>query len=138
LEVIETDQLSKSYGGIKALSDLTIKIKPGQAVGFLGPNGAGKSTTIKILCGLIRATNGRAWVGGVEVTPGEVQHLSKVGALVEVPEFYPYVTPMEILGYLGRLRGMKSQDISIRADEVLGDVDLMSGRTRRSVASAEA
>ncbi len=123
-EVIVAEGLSKSYGSLKALSDLNITIRKGQAVGFLGPNGAGKSTTIKILCGLIKATSGRAYVGGVEVTPGGVKHLAGVGALVEVPEFYPQLTPDETLSHLAKIRGVKPSDIPFRIDEVLADVNM--------------
>jgi ABC-2 type transport system ATP-binding protein len=124
MDVIVTEGLSKSYGSLTALNDLNIKIRRGQAVGFLGPNGAGKSTTIKILCSLIKPSKGRAYVNGVEVLPGEVGHLGSVGALVEVPEFYPYLTPVETLSYLARIRGMKPSSVPSRIDEVLADVNL--------------
>jgi ABC-2 type transport system ATP-binding protein len=124
MDVIVTEDLTKSFGSLTALSDLDLKIKSGQAVGFLGPNGAGKSTTIKILCGLLRATSGRAYVNGVEVTPGNVTHLATIGALVEVPEFYPYLTPEETLSHLAKIRGVKTSHISSRIDEVLADVNM--------------
>ncbi len=105
MDAIITEELAKSYGPLKALSSLNITIRKGQSVGFLGPNGAGKSTTIKILCSLIKPTSGRAYVNGIEVQPGGIEHLGSVGALVEVPEFYPYLTPDETFRYLAKIRG---------------------------------
>jgi ABC-2 type transport system ATP-binding protein len=124
MEAIVTENLTKRFGSLAALSDLSIKIKSGQAVGFLGPNGAGKSTTIKILCSLIKATSGRAYLSEVEVTPGSVKHLASIGALVEVPEFYPYLTPEETLSHLAKIRGVKTSVIPSRIDEVLADVNM--------------
>ena len=124
MEAIVTENLTKRFGSLAALSDLNVKIKSGQAVGFLGPNGAGKSTTIKILCSLIKATSGRAYLSGVEVTPGSVKHLASIGALVEVPEFYPYLTPEETLSHLAKIRGVKTSVIPSRIDEVLADVNM--------------
>jgi ABC-2 type transport system ATP-binding protein len=124
MDVIVTEGLSKSYGSLTALNELSIKIRKGQAVGFLGPNGAGKSTTIKILCSLIKPTRGSAYVNGMEVVPGCVEHLGSVGALVEVPEFYSYLTPEETLSYLGKIRGMRTSSIPSRIDEVLADVNM--------------
>lgn len=131
MDVIVTEGLTKSFGSLTALGDLNLKIRAGQAVGFLGPNGAGKSTTIKILCGLIRATSGRAHIGGVEVTPGSVKHLASVGALVEVPEFYPYLTPEETLNHLAKIRGMETSVIPSRIDEVLADVNMTKWKNTR-------
>jgi ABC-2 type transport system ATP-binding protein len=124
MEAIVTENLTKRFGSLAALSDLNVKIKSGQAVGFLGPNGAGKSTTIKILCSLIKATSGRAYLSGVEVTPGSVKHLASIGTLVEVPEFYPYLTPEETLSHLAKIRGVKTSVIPSRIDEVLADVNM--------------
>ena len=125
MEAIVTENLTKRFGSLAALSDLSVKIKSGQAVGFLGPNGAGKSTTIKILCSLIKATSGRAYLSGVEVTPGSVKHLASIGALVEVPEFYPYLTPEETLSHLAKIRGMEASITPTRIDEVLADVNMI-------------
>lgn len=100
-------------------------------VGFLGPNGAGKTTTIKILTNLITATSGRAFLHGVDVTTDPKRALSQVGAVVETPEFYPYLTPVETLAYLGSIRGMPSVDIKKRTHEVLHEVKLDEWKTTR-------
>jgi len=65
--MIETERLSRDYGGTRALSDLSMRVEPGEILGFLGPNGAGKSTTVKILTGLIQPSSGRASVAGFDI-----------------------------------------------------------------------
>lgn len=129
--MIELQQLSKSFGPIKAVDDLTLKVEKSTTVGFLGPNGAGKTTTIKILTNLIGATGGRALLNGVDVVSDPKKALAHVGAVVETPEFYPYLTPVETLAYLGRIRGMSSSDIARRTNEVLQQVKMEQWRSTR-------
>jgi ABC-2 type transport system ATP-binding protein len=122
--MIELQNLSKAFGPLKAVDDLSIKVPAGLTVGFLGPNGAGKTTTIKILTNLITATGGKALLNGVDVTTNPKKALANVGAVVETPEFYPYLNPLETLAYLGRIRGMGSKEIVVRSHEVLSEVKL--------------
>lgn len=91
----------------------------GAMVGLVGPNGAGKTTAIKILTGLIRSTFGRAFLNECDVVKYPKVALKGVGAVVEVPEFYPFLTPIETLQFLGRLRGMDEERILSRAEELL-------------------
>ena len=129
--MIELQNLSKSFGPINAVSNLTLAVEKGTTVGFLGPNGAGKTTTIKILTNMISATNGRALLNGVDVISHPKEALAHVGAVVETPEFYPYLNPVETLSYLGRIRGMSPNDIKIRTNEVLDMVKLAEWRSTR-------
>jgi ABC-2 type transport system ATP-binding protein len=129
--MIELQQLSKSFGPIRAVDSLDLKVPRGSTVGFLGPNGAGKTTTIKILTHLISATSGRAFLSGVDVIEDPKRALAHVGAVVETPEFYPFLTPVETLAYLGRVRGMSQRDISRRTDEVLHQVKMDQWRSTR-------
>jgi ABC-2 type transport system ATP-binding protein len=124
LEAIVTEGLTKYYGKILALNNLSLKIDSGHCVGFLGPNGAGKSTTIKILCSLIWPTKGKAYVNGHDATKESSRALENVGAMVETPEFYSYLTPDEVLSYVGKLRGMSSQSLKPRITQVLETVKL--------------
>src|ERR1700692_3803636 len=73
---VEIDNLVKQFGDFVAVDHVSMRVKPGEIFGFLGPNGAGKSTTIRILCGLLAPTSGRAMVGGVDVvaSPETVKH----------------------------------------------------------------
>jgi ABC-2 type transport system ATP-binding protein len=124
LEAIVTEGLTRYYGKILALNELSLKIDAGHCVGFLGPNGAGKSTTIKILCNLIRPTRGKAFINGYDAVAEPIGALKSVGALVETPEFYAYLTPVEVLSYLGKLRGIADRDLKQRIKQALETVKL--------------
>lgn len=123
-EVIKTVGLTKRYNGFPALDKLTMTIGSDVVVGFIGPNGAGKTTTIKILTSLIRASAGEAFIEGINVRADPKGALMNVGSVVEIPEFYPYLTPVETLAYLGKLRGMRRSYIEERTAEVLDEVHL--------------
>jgi ABC-2 type transport system ATP-binding protein len=129
--VIELQNLSKSFGPIKAVDNLTLQVPKGKTIGFLGPNGAGKTTTIKIMTNLITATSGRALLQEVDVVTHPKQALRNVGAVVETPEFYPYLTPLETLAYLGSIRGMHTNDIKKRSNDVLQEVKMEEWRNTR-------
>lgn len=118
-EPIVIDNLSKYYNKFLALDNLCLRVTQNENVGLLGPNGAGKSTTLKILCGLIRSSSGAAYIEGINVAEKPEQALSKIGAIVETPEFYPFLTPEETLSYLGRLRGMRGDMLRNRIKEVI-------------------
>jgi ABC-2 type transport system ATP-binding protein len=129
--MIEIEHLVKTFGDIKAVDDLTLQVPKKKTIGFLGPNGAGKTTTIKILTNLISSTSGNAVLNGVDVTKDPKRALAHVGAVVETPEFYPYLTPVETLAYLGRIRGMSSREIVIRSEDVLSQVKMTEWKTTR-------
>jgi len=116
---IVIENLSKYYNKFLALDSLYLKVEENENVGLLGPNGAGKSTTLKILCGLLRPSSGAAYIGGINVVGKPEQALSRIGAIVETPEFYPFLTPQETLSYLGRLRGMRRDELRHRIKEVI-------------------
>ncbi len=129
--MIEIEHLAKDFGDIKAVDDLSLAVPRRKTVGFLGPNGAGKTTTIKILTNLISATGGNAMLNGIDVTKDPKKALAHVGAVVETPEFYSYLTPTETLAYLGRIRGMSSREISNRSEDVLAQVKMTEWRSTR-------
>lgn len=123
-EAIVIENLTKYYNNFLALKELSLTVSTNENVGLLGPNGAGKSTTLKILCGLLRASSGTAYIDGVDVSTKPEQALAKIGAIVETPEFYSFLTPEETLGYLGRLRGMDGGYLKSRIKEVIKQVRL--------------
>jgi len=123
--VMEARNLVKQFKGtVKALSDASFKVMPGESVGYLGPNGAGKSTTIKIFTTLIWPTSGRAFIEGHDVTTEQKKALANTGSLVEMPGLYDYLTPLEMMEYVGRVYGMHKKDIEARAEEVLKQLGL--------------
>jgi len=121
--LVETRGLGKRYGSITAVRDLNISVRRDEVYGFLGPNGAGKTTTLRMLLGLIEPSSGAAKVLGEE--PGSPQGLQGVGALVESPAFYPYLSGRDNLRVMARYCGAPGK----RVDEVLGEVEL-AGRAR--------
>jgi ABC-2 type transport system ATP-binding protein len=123
-ECIVIENLTKYYNKFLALDKLSLRIPAKENIGLLGPNGAGKSTTLKILCGLIRPTSGKAYVDGIDVTEQPEQALFRIGAIIETPEFYSYLTPEDTLSYFGRLRGMKGEVLTRRIKEVIELVKL--------------
>jgi ABC-2 type transport system ATP-binding protein len=128
---IVIDSLTKDFGGFVAVDNLTLTVPRKSFMGFLGPNGAGKTTTIKILTNLLDATSGQAVLNGIDVTKDPKGALADVGAVVETPEFYPYLTPIETLSYLGEIRGMSREDIKRRTKEVLETVKMTEWGDKR-------
>ena len=124
-EALVADGLTKSYGIIRALEGLNLKINGGESVGLLGPNGAGKTTTMKIFTNIIKPTSGTAYVNGYDATKESTNALKSLGAIVEVPEFYSFLTPVEALSYFGRLRGLSSSDLPSIIKRLLDKVKML-------------
>jgi ABC-type multidrug transport system ATPase subunit len=116
-KVVETVGLTKHYGGgIVAVQSLDLNVFRGEVYGFLGPNGAGKTTTLRMLLGLIRPTSGTASVAGA--SPGSPLSLRKVGAIVETPAFYPYLSGYDNLRVIAGLSGAPTARIAAALDQV--------------------
>ena len=123
---IATRGLSKRFGEIRALRDLTLEVPRGVTFGLLGPNGAGKTTLIRVLLGLTKPTSGTAKVLGRSLPPTAV--LPRLGYLPQEVAVYADLTVAENLALFGRLEGMKEEYIARRTDEVLALVDLAERR----------
>src|SRR6202165_6272289 len=98
--MIEVQHLTKRYGRITAVDDLTFKVERGEILGFLGPNGAGKTTTMRILTGYMPATEGKAMVAGFDVFDQPIEAKRRTGYLPETPQIYPEVSIIEYLGFV--------------------------------------
>lgn len=103
--ILEIENLHKSFNKYKAVDGLSVKVQQGEIYGFLGPNGAGKSTTIRVILSLLKADSGKVYFFGKELTPKSRHLFSKVGALVEKPDFYLYLTAYKNLEYFSDLYG---------------------------------
>lgn len=103
---IETTDLTKRYGQRVAVDGLSLRVERGEVFGFLGPNGAGKTTTIAMLLGLVRPSAGRAVVLGHDVQREPAAALARVGAMIEAPALYPYLSGADNLRVLARAGGL--------------------------------
>jgi ABC-2 type transport system ATP-binding protein len=133
MHAIEVHRLSKFYGRTPAISSLSFQVDPGCIVGFLGPNGAGKSTTLRILCGLLEASSGKAFVHGVCVAQNPLQVKRMVGYM---PENNPLPDDMRVLEYLEYRAGLKEIPARKRKrtiSEVMELCDLKANSSRRII-----
>ena len=118
-EILRVERLSKRYGKFWALRELSFSIREGEIVGFLGQNGAGKSTAIKILCNLIRPTEGQAYLNGQPITgTSRSEHRGRLGAIVEAPRFYPQLSGRKNLELLARIRGVPRERVEALLEQV--------------------
>jgi ABC-2 type transport system ATP-binding protein len=104
---IYLDELTKNYGKIRALDSINLKIEGHGCTGLLGPNGAGKTTMLKLITNIIRPSQGKVDLNNVDVSIYPERALSSVGALIEQPEFYSYLTAYEILKFTAKIKGLK-------------------------------
>jgi ABC-2 type transport system ATP-binding protein len=113
--VIETAALTKVYGEKRAVDRLTLRIEPGEVMGFLGPNGSGKTTTIRLLMGLLRPTEGSASIRGRDCHRDAVALKREVGYLPDEPFLYPYLSGYESLELVAGLHGFSAREARARA-----------------------
>jgi ABC-type multidrug transport system ATPase subunit len=104
-KIIEVKNLAKHYGKFKAVEEVTFDVYKGDVFGFLGPNGAGKSTTIRTILSLIKPTSGEISLFGKELSKNRNYILSKIGCIVEKPDFYLYLSAQKNLEIFGRVSG---------------------------------
>ena len=105
--MIEVKNLTKRYGDIKALDDISFTVDTGEVLGFLGPNGAGKSTTMNIITGYISYTSGTVTVDGTEILENPRETKRKIGYLPEIPPLYPEMTVRKYLEFMFDLKKVK-------------------------------
>ncbi len=128
--MIEVQHLTKRYGRVTAVDDVSFRVEPGEILGFLGPNGAGKTTTMRILTGYMPATEGQAMVAGYDVFSHPLEAKKRTGYLPETPPLYPDMTVREYLDFVARIKGVPSGDRKSRVNTVMQrtHVDDMAGR----------
>jgi ABC-2 type transport system ATP-binding protein len=117
--VIEVQHLSKSYGRVTAVDDISFRVERGEILGFLGPNGAGKTTTMRILTGYIPATHGKAIVAGFDVFEQPLEAKQRTGYLPETPPLYPDMTVLEYLTFVAKIKGVAAADRHQRIRQVM-------------------
>jgi ABC-2 type transport system ATP-binding protein len=117
--VIEVQHLSKRYGRVSAVDDVSFRVERGEILGFLGPNGAGKTTTMRILTGYMPATEGKAIVAGFDVFDQPLEAKRRTGYLPETPPLYPDMTVSEYLTFVAKIKGVPAQERQQRINTVM-------------------
>ncbi|MDH5430795.1 MAG: ABC transporter ATP-binding protein [Nitrosopumilus sp.] len=132
MSCIDVNHLSKLYGSVNAVSDLTLSVKAGQVFGFLGPNGAGKSTTIKLLTTLIPPTTGSLTILGIDaiLNPLKVRH--KIGVVLQQPSYEPTLSVEKSLEKYGMMWNVPKIERKKRMEQLLKDFDLVEIRKKRN------
>ena len=125
--IIETKDLSKKFKDEEVVKNINIKVYPGDIYGFLGPNGAGKSTSIKIMLGLVAPTNGTVLINGYDVFKDREKAIEYVGAMVEAPSFYTYLSGYKNLLLYANIYNQPKE----RIEEVLEIVGLSMSKNKR-------
>ena len=108
--MIEVQHLTKRYGRVTAVDDVTFRVERGEILGFLGPNGAGKTTTMRILTGYMPATEGKAVVAGFDVFDQPIEAKRRTGYLPETPPLYPDMTVAEYLTFVAKVKGVAAAE----------------------------
>jgi len=117
--VIEVQHLTKRYGRVTAVDDVSFRVERGEILGFLGPNGAGKTTTMRILTGYMPATEGKAIVAGFDVFDQPIEAKRRTGYLPETPPLYPDMSVIEYLGFVAKIKGVPSGERTARIKQVM-------------------
>jgi ABC-2 type transport system ATP-binding protein len=126
--MLEVTNLCKRYRGIPSIEDINFRIRAGEIVGYLGPNGSGKSTTVKIITGLLQPNEGSVLFEGKDIREDMVGFRSTLGYVPEEAHVYTYLSGLEYLQLVGRLRGLGERDIERKATQMLKLLGLESWR----------
>lgn len=117
--MIEVQHLTKRYGDLTAVSDISFNVASGQILGFLGPNGSGKTTTMRIITGFLPATGGTVKVSGFDIFEDSFEVRKRIGYLPETPPLYNDMTVASYLRFVARLKGMPRAEIAEALDRAL-------------------
>ncbi len=122
--MIKTENLTKHFDGVTALSNLELEVRRGTTFGYLGPNGAGKTTTVRILAGLLKPTSGNARVCGYDVHTQREEIKAATGLLPEAPGLYSKLSAVEFLEFVGALNDLSGSQLMKRIDRLLSILGL--------------
>jgi ABC-2 type transport system ATP-binding protein len=131
MNAIETEQLTRSFGSLVAVDNLTLSIPTGNVFGFLGPNGAGKTTTIRMLSALIAPSSGSAMVAGYKIGTENKAIRRSVGLLTETPGLYDRLSALENLVFFGQLYDLEASRANQQAEHYLRELDLWERRNEK-------
>ena len=117
--MIEVEHLTKRYGPVTAVDDISFTVQRGEILGFLGPNGAGKTTTMRVLTGYMPPTDGKAVVAGYDVFEQPIEAKRRTGYLPETPPLYPDMTVRDYLSFVARIKGVPRGERTARVNEMM-------------------
>jgi sodium transport system ATP-binding protein len=123
---LRVEGLAKQYRGVRAVSDVSFEVAPGEVVGLLGPNGAGKTTTLRMIAGILTPTAGRALVGGFDVRQDPLATKRRIGFLSGDTQLYQRLSPREVLRYFGRLYGLEPARLVPRIEALVLQLEMGS------------
>ena len=119
MAMLEAIALTKFYGSVPAVREVTFRLEPGQVLGYLGPNGSGKSTTVKVLTGLLQPTRGQVLFEGQDIQSDLVSYRKRLGYVPEEANLYPFLTGEEYLEMIGTLRAMSPTRMKTKIGSLL-------------------
>ena len=122
--VIKAEGLTKKFGALTAVDTLDLEIEAGEIFGFLGPNGSGKSTVIRMLCGLLQPTAGRAQIAGLDVVKQTEEIKKRIGYMSQRFSLYEDLTVEENIDFYGAIYGLTQPDMAVRRRTVVDLVGL--------------
>jgi ABC-2 type transport system ATP-binding protein len=123
--VLCVDDLTKSYGTLKAVDNLNLEVYKGEIFGFLGPNGAGKTTSINMMCGLLQPDSGRVLIQNVPISKGDAKIRARMGVCPQEVVLWDRLTCMEQLQFMGEMYGMAGSEAKERGDQLIREFDLL-------------
>lgn len=126
---VQVEKISKKFGKFTAVDQISFEVNTGEIFGFLGPNGAGKSTTIRMLCGILAPSSGRALVAGFDVAKDPDLVKQNIGYMSQKFSLYEDLTVIENIKFYGQIYGLKSRELSEAARRILALIDL-NGKER--------
>ncbi len=128
--MITAQNISKTFGRIEALTDVSFEIPTGEIVGFLGPNGAGKTTLMRLLTSYLQPTEGKITVDGFDVVKNSLEVRKKVGYLPETPPLYPEMTVRDYLKFAARIKDVNVKQLNFQVEKALSQCQLKNVQNR--------
>ncbi len=130
--MIQVDNLTKSFGKVQAVRDVSFRAPDGKITGLLGPNGAGKSTTLRVLYTVIKPDSGKALIDGVDVVGNSLEARQRVGALPHGAGLYPHLTARENIEYYANLCGLDKDTVQERTEATIEELEISDFADRQT------
>jgi ABC-2 type transport system ATP-binding protein len=128
--VLQAQSLTKRYGSLTAVSDLSLEVCEGEVFGLLGPNGAGKTTSINMICGLLRPDAGQVSIRGSVITNGDARTRARVGVCPQNIVLWGQLTCLEQMQFIGQMYGMRGSTARTRSEKLLAELDLIEKKDK--------